>query len=109
MAPFLNGAHPDGAPDGPPTAATRDGIPEHLTWMDPQNRKIRVLTIGAGISGILMAYRIQKDCANVEHVIYERNHDVGGRSRLTGRSSTLRPMLIRSRHMVDPALSPSWV
>ncbi len=54
--------------------------------MDPQNRKIRVLTIGAGISGILMAYRIQKDCANVEHVIYEKNHDVGGWSPPSGRS-----------------------
>ena len=46
--------------------------------MDPQNRKLRVLTIGAGISGILMAYRIQKDCQNVEHVIYEKNRDIGG-------------------------------
>lgn len=55
-------------------------IPQHLTWMDPNNRKLRVLTIGAGISGILMAYRLQKDCENVEHVIYERNKDIGGPS-----------------------------
>ncbi len=55
-------------------------IPGHLTWMDPKNRKLRVLTIGAGISGILMAYRIQKDCENVEHVVYERNSDIGGES-----------------------------
>ena len=46
--------------------------------MDPENRKLRVLTIGAGISGILMAYRLQNDCENVEHVIYERNSDIGG-------------------------------
>ncbi|PGG98430.1 hypothetical protein AJ79_08869 [Helicocarpus griseus UAMH5409] len=41
-------------------------------------RKVKVLTIGAGVSGILMAYLIQKDCQNVEHVIYEKNEDIGG-------------------------------
>ncbi|KIW22105.1 uncharacterized protein PV07_12521 [Cladophialophora immunda] len=45
---------------------------------NPQNRKVRVLSIGAGVSGILMAYRIQKDCQNVEHVIYDMNEDLGG-------------------------------
>lgn len=53
-------------------------IPQNRTWMDPNNRKIRVLTVGAGISGILMAYQIQKQCENVEHVIYEKNKDIGG-------------------------------
>jgi cation diffusion facilitator CzcD-associated flavoprotein CzcO len=37
-----------------------------------------VLTIGAGFSGILLAYQIQKHCENVEHVIYEKNADLGG-------------------------------
>ena len=46
----------------------------HLT----ENRKIKVLTIGAGVSGIMMAYKIQKLCKNVEHVIYEKNADIGG-------------------------------
>jgi hydroxyversicolorone monooxygenase len=40
--------------------------------------KVRVITIGAGISGILMAHLIQRDCTNVEHVIYEKNGDIGG-------------------------------
>lgn len=53
-------------------------VPQDSTWMDPQNRKMRVLTIGAGISGILMAYQIQKQCENVEHVIYDKNSDIGG-------------------------------
>lgn len=44
----------------------------------PENRKIKVLTIGAGVSGILMAYLIQQQCENVEHVIYEKNGDIGG-------------------------------
>ncbi|EEH48624.2 uncharacterized protein PADG_04703 [Paracoccidioides brasiliensis Pb18] len=43
-----------------------------------RQRKVKVLTIGAGVSGILMAYLIQRDCQNVEHVIYEKNNDIGG-------------------------------
>ena len=36
-------------------------IPD-ITFRDPKNRRLRVLTIGAGVSGILMAYNIQKQC-----------------------------------------------
>ena len=36
-------------------------IPD-ITFCDPNNRKIKVITIGAGVSGILMAYQIQKQC-----------------------------------------------
>jgi hypothetical protein len=43
-----------------------------------EDRPVKVLTIGAGISGILIAYLIQKNCRNVEHVIYEKNGDVRG-------------------------------
>lgn len=39
---------------------------------------LQVLTIGAGVTGILMAYQIQKHTSNVEHVIYEKNADIGG-------------------------------
>ncbi|KAL4805219.1 putative sterigmatocystin biosynthesis monooxygenase stcW [Aspergillus unguis] len=44
----------------------------------PGERKLKVLTVGAGISGILMAYLIQKHMENVEHVVYEKNGDIGG-------------------------------
>lgn len=53
-------------------------VNKDVTLNDPSNRKMRVITVGAGVSGILMAYRLQTDCANVEHVIYEKNHDIGG-------------------------------
>ena len=43
-----------------------------------EDRKVKVITIGAGISGILMAYLLQRDCVNVEHIIYEKNGDIGG-------------------------------
>lgn len=36
-------------------------IPD-ITFCDPKNRRLKVLTIGAGVSGILMAYHIQKQC-----------------------------------------------
>jgi hypothetical protein len=36
-------------------------IPD-ITFCDPKNRRLRVLTIGAGVSGIMMAYQIQKQC-----------------------------------------------
>jgi len=36
-------------------------IPD-ITFKDPQNRTLKVLTIGAGVSGIMMAYQIQKQC-----------------------------------------------
>lgn len=41
--------------------AERYQIPD-ITFRDPSNRKVKVLTIGAGVSGILMAYQIQKQC-----------------------------------------------
>lgn len=48
------------------------------TAQDPSSRKLKVLTIGAGLSGIQLAYQIQKNCENVEHVVYEKNSDIGG-------------------------------
>jgi cation diffusion facilitator CzcD-associated flavoprotein CzcO len=45
-------------------------------------RKIRVVTIGAGFSGLLMAHKIQHRFPElqefVEHTIYEARSDVGG-------------------------------
>ena len=35
---------------------------QDITFGDPKNRRLKVLTIGAGVSGIMMAYKIQKDC-----------------------------------------------
>lgn len=57
--------------------ATAYTIPD-IVINDLSNRKLKVLTIGSGVSGILMAYHIQKHCQNVEHVMYEKNADIGG-------------------------------
>jgi cation diffusion facilitator CzcD-associated flavoprotein CzcO len=34
--------------------------------------------IGAGVSGIMMAYKMQKMCPEMEFKIYEKNNDLGG-------------------------------
>lgn len=41
-------------------------------------RKMRVVVIGAGFSGIYLGVRIPQRLRNVELAIYEKNEDVGG-------------------------------
>lgn len=43
-----------------------------------QPRKMRLVCVGAGISGIGAAYKYQRQLENVEFVIYEKNPDVTG-------------------------------
>ena len=79
MAPDLNAIAPSSTRfDYSQPGSSGYNIDQDVTFNDPNNRKLRVLTIGAGVTGILMAYRIQEDCGNVEHVIYEKNADIGG-------------------------------
>lgn len=77
MAPDLNSLSGEQIDYSQP-GASGYSIRKDATWMDPQNRRLRVLSIGAGVSGILMAYQIQKLCENVEHVIYEKNETIAG-------------------------------
>jgi len=41
-------------------------------------RHLRVITIGAGASGLNVARQLELHMKKVEHVIYEKNADVGG-------------------------------
>lgn len=50
----------------------------HTPINSTKNRRVKVLSIGAGISGIMMAYKIQKFCDNVDFKILEKNQDIGG-------------------------------
>lgn len=45
---------------------------------DPQNRHLKVISLGAGVMGMIMAYNLQKHCENVDLTIYEKNADIGG-------------------------------
>ncbi|KAF2421137.1 FAD/NAD(P)-binding domain-containing protein [Tothia fuscella] len=77
MAPDLNGIN-GGAKWDYSTPGSSGYDIKKITLNDPKNRRLKVITIGGGFSGILMAYQIQKHCENIEHVIYEKNHEIGG-------------------------------
>jgi hydroxyversicolorone monooxygenase len=77
-----NGVHiPDDVPGGRygyrlGHEAGRYKIPDVV--LNSPSRNIKVITIGAGISGIYLSYLIQKYGQNIEHVVYEKNGDIGG-------------------------------
>ena len=74
-----NGAHANGTSNGSPTDP-------HVIPMNDQfaftPRKLRVVTIGAGFSGLLMAHKFQHRFPEmkeyVENVIFERHNQLGG-------------------------------
>jgi cation diffusion facilitator CzcD-associated flavoprotein CzcO len=41
-------------------------------------KKIRIITIGGGASGLNMIRTLRKQITNFEHVVYEKNPEVGG-------------------------------
>lgn len=43
-----------------------------------EHRPLRVIVIGAGISGILCCIRMNQRIANLDLCIYEKNADIGG-------------------------------
>jgi cation diffusion facilitator CzcD-associated flavoprotein CzcO len=65
------------------------------------------LTIGAGLSGIQLAYQIQKHCENVEHVIYEKNEDIGG-TWLENRYPGCACDIPSHAYTLNFALNPDW-
>ncbi|KAH0841637.1 putative sterigmatocystin biosynthesis monooxygenase stcW [Fonsecaea pedrosoi] len=60
----------------PPHTSSNGYFVPDVTYLDPGNRRMRIVTIGAGFSGIMYAYRFQNELENVEHVIYEKNGDI---------------------------------
>jgi hypothetical protein len=78
MAPDLNAVAGGERFDYSTPGSSGYDIDKDVTYNDPNNRKLRVITIGGGVTGIMLAYQIQKMCGNVEHVIYEKNEDIGG-------------------------------
>jgi cation diffusion facilitator CzcD-associated flavoprotein CzcO len=39
---------------------------------------VPVVTIGAGYSGVLLAYKLERELQNVEYVVYEKNGNIDG-------------------------------
>lgn len=76
-----NGSIPDDQPGG--KYGYRIGhkkgeyqIPDVI--LDECSKHVKVVTIGAGISGIFLSYLFQKLGENLEHVVYEKNGEIGG-------------------------------
>ena len=60
-----------------------DFVDTHGLWDEfppiyEPRRKLRVVCIGAGASGLLVAYRLQKHFDDVELTVFEKNSDVSG-------------------------------
>lgn len=41
-------------------------------------KEVKIITLGAGASGINMAYQVKRHLRNVTHVVYEKNESIGG-------------------------------
>ena len=41
-------------------------------------RHVRIICIGAGASGLLFAYKLQRSFSNFSLVIYEKNEEIAG-------------------------------
>lgn len=57
-------------------------IPSHTSLPLDQpihtERHVRIICVGAGASGLLFAYKLQRSFSNFSLVIYEKNEEVGG-------------------------------
>jgi cation diffusion facilitator CzcD-associated flavoprotein CzcO len=69
--------HQDGAEAKPSAAGTNS---DYVVKEEPLGtlRRVRVVTIGAGLSGINMIRTLRLNTSNFEHVVYEKNPDIGG-------------------------------
>lgn len=54
---------------------SRSQRPEHPIHTE---RHMRIICAGAGASGLLFAYKLQRSFSNFDFVIYEKNEEVGG-------------------------------
>ncbi|KAJ2893376.1 hypothetical protein MKZ38_008740 [Zalerion maritima] len=77
------------------------------TLGDPASRRLKVITIGAGMSGIMLAHNIERDCQNIEHVIYEKNSEVGG-TWLQNRYPGCACDAPSASYQLNFAMSPDW-
>jgi len=106
MAPDLNSMTSDGKWDYSTPGSSGYDVP-NIVYDDPSSRKLKVLTIGAGLSGIQMAYQIQKYCKNVDLAIYEKNAEIGG-TWLENRYPGCACDIPSHAYTLNFALNPDW-
>lgn len=67
-------------PDGVGEINSSDAKAPYVIKEDPIGtlRRVRIVTIGAGVSGINMIRTLRLHTSNFEHVVYEKNSEIGG-------------------------------
>ncbi|KAF7187781.1 FAD-binding monooxygenase moxY [Pseudocercospora fuligena] len=55
-----------------------DDVRRRMNGPIHQERNVKVICVGAGASGLLFAYKIQRHFQNVDLVVYEKNEQVSG-------------------------------
>lgn len=106
MAPDISSIDSTGKWDYSTPGSSGYEIP-NIVYDDPSSRRLKIITIGAGVSGIQLAYKIQKSCENVEHVIYEKNADIGG-TWLENRYPGCACDIPSHAYTLNFALNPDW-
>ena len=66
--------HSDGTNNG---SSSIDDKQAHLPIFEPV-RTLKVITVGAGASGLLIAYKLQRHFDDFELDVYEKNEDMSG-------------------------------
>ncbi|KIM44457.1 hypothetical protein M413DRAFT_24952 [Hebeloma cylindrosporum] len=63
-----------------PSNSAASSNDEHWRSQEPihEERHLKVICIGAGASGLLLAYKLQRSFENLELILYEKNADLGG-------------------------------
>lgn len=66
------------------TTKANESLPKESKWIIEErsideDRPLRVIVIGSGISGIMASVRLRQRVPNLDLCVYERNEDVGGK------------------------------
>lgn len=70
-------------------------------------RRVRIVTIGAGVSGINLIRTLKLHTSNFEHVVYEKNPDIGG-TWYENRYPGLRCDIPSHNYQFSHTPNPSW-
>lgn len=68
-------------PDGTNSQPTNTQNGSTNPWWDKpihDERPLKIICAGAGASGLLFAYKLQRSFENFELILYEKNEDIGG-------------------------------
>lgn len=61
-----------------PSTPSNQSAASRLTNPLQAERRVKIVCIGAGASGLLLAYKLQRSFNDFELTIYEKNQDISG-------------------------------